>query len=441
MTLPTSLIFISAQPDEIYFHWQVELYLNNFVKKGIPKEQLFALFSILDKPSQFIVDLKKDYPGIQWYKDTRTDKSYQPSIRPHILKVFFKEFPNLGKRVFYHDSDILFYKLPDFSALTEDNIGYVSDTISYVGFNYIKDCCGRYKKEHPNLPELDLLNKMAAAANISVELIKKNDNNSGGAQYLLKNIDTKFWEQVETDSNNLSKVMKDYEKKYLISHHIQKWTADMWAVLWGYWKLGNETKIHPEISFSWAPHKVDDKVGGYTHHNIFHLAGITSEFLKNNPDYFHKGKYNKKNMLDALKKDIHCFDYVNVDNNTWMYIEHAIQYISEKYNIYYGVKKIVQVNNKLNRPFNISPVESATEFIFTLTGKSAHLSGTYRRTDKKYFKKRLWICNENQKIIFYNSDKWVITSTHYECEISKTCGGFLWSVATNKSPHQCDWEV
>ena len=441
MNLSPSIIFISAQPDEIYFHWQVELYLDNFVKKGIPKNQLITLFSIIGEPSQFIVNLKKDYPGIYWYPDTRKDKSYQPSIRPHILKQFFKEFSDLGKNVFYHDSDILFYKLPDFNTLIKDDIGYLSDTIGYIGYNYIKGCCERYSSKYSELPELDLLNKMAAATNISVELIKENQANSGGAQYILKNIDSDYWEQVEIDSNRLSEVMKNYEKKYPISHHIQKWTADMWSVLWNYWKLGNKTKIHSEISFSWATHKTADKVWGYEYHNIFHLAGITTEFMKTNPDYFYKGVYHNKNMLKVLKEDIHGFDYVNVNNNTWMYIEHAIQYISEKYNIYYGVKKIVQTNNKSNKLYNISPTPTATEFIFTLKPKHAYLSGTYRQTEKVFFKKKLWLCNENQKIIFYNSTKWVITDVRYESEISKTCGGFLWSYETNKSPHLCDWEV
>ena len=442
MTLLESITFISAQPDEIYFQWQVELYLNNFSKKGIPKTQIYALFSIIDKPSQYIIDLKKEYPGVYWYKDTRTNKSYQPSIRPHILKKFFKEFPDLGKNVFYHDSDILFYKLPNFNKLIGDDTGYVSNTIDYIGYNYIKDVCGRYSKKHTELPELDLLNKMAESANISVELIKKNQKNSGGAQYLLKNIDTQFWEQVEIDSNNLSKVMKDYEKKYPIDHHIQKWTADMWGVLWNYWKRGLETVVHSELSFSWATHKCDNKNWGYTYHNIFHLAGVTDVFIKANPDYFHKGKYHKQNMLEALKKDIHFFDYVNINNNTWMYIEHAIQYISEKYNIYYGVKKTVQPGNKLNNnKFSITPTDTATEFVFNLKSEHAYLSGIYRRMDKKYFKKHLWICNENQKIIFYNSTKWVITAVKYENEISKTCGGFIWSSGTNKPPHQCDWDI
>ena len=340
MVLPSSLIFISAQPDQTYFHWQVELYLNNFHKKGIPKDQLFALFSITSDPSEYIINLKKDYPGIFWYKDTRENKTYQPSIRPHILKKFFEEFPNLGKNVFYHDSDILFYKLPDFKILMRrEDMGYVSDTIDYIGFNYIEGCCKRYKKTHPDIPELDLLNKMADIVNIDIELIRNNQNNSGGAQYLLKNINSDYWKQSEIDGIKLYQLMVKYEKNHPIDHHIQKWTAGMWAELWNYWKLGRKTEVHKDISFSWATHKIDNKISGYKYHNIFHLAGVTETFIKDNPDYFFKGAYINKNIIELLKNDIHFFDYVNVNNNTWMYINHAIQYVSDKYNIYYGKKK------------------------------------------------------------------------------------------------------
>jgi len=154
---PDNLIFISAQPDEIYFHWQVELYLYNFVKMGIAKNQCYAVFSIKDKPSDFIVNLKKEYPGIHWYQDDR-DKNVQyiSSIRPHVLKKFFFDFPEKGKNVFYHDSDILFHHLPPFQDMLKDNICYLSDTIDYIGYQYFQKIDATYKAAYPNLKSLDL---------------------------------------------------------------------------------------------------------------------------------------------------------------------------------------------------------------------------------------------------------------------------------------------
>ena len=46
--------------------------------------------------------------------------------------------------------------------------------------------------------ENDLLNKMAECIGLPVKVIEQNQDNSGGAQYLLKDIDWKFWEKCET---------------------------------------------------------------------------------------------------------------------------------------------------------------------------------------------------------------------------------------------------
>lgn len=315
------LIFISAQPDNIYFHWQVELYLHNFTK-FIPKERCYAIFGYENKPSEYIKNLKKKYPNIYWYKDNRKERHYVPSIRPNILKQFFKQFPYLGKYVFYHDSDILFQKLPDFKNLLSDDISYLSDTISYIGYNYITGCCRRYKDKYPELKSNDLLVKMADCCNISVDLIKNNENNSGGAQYLLKNIDYDFWNQSEIDQNKLYKIMCDYENKYKIDHHIQKWTSDMWAVLWNIWKRGQHTKVSPDLSFSWATGTVSE----YYKHNIFHLAGVNPDMKKTK---FYKGEYANSNPIEKLRSNPSFFDYIAKDNATTKYIENMKDYINK----------------------------------------------------------------------------------------------------------------
>jgi hypothetical protein len=193
------LIFISAQPDDIYFHWQVELYLYQFAKHGI-KDKCYAVFGYTDdSPSKYIQNLAKTY-NIVWYKDERnsnTPNFYVPSIRPHILKKFFKDRPELGKRVFYHDSDIFIVKLPPFERMLHDDIGYLSDTISYIGHNYIVDCASRYNEKYPELPKNDLLTKMCKCVGITKKLVKSNEKNSGGAKYLLKNISKGIYSEGE----------------------------------------------------------------------------------------------------------------------------------------------------------------------------------------------------------------------------------------------------
>ena len=70
------------------------------------------------------------------------------------------------------------------------------------------------------------------------------------SHYLLKNVDSTYWEQVELNANALFKLLKNYESSYPIEHHIQSWTAGMWAELWTYWKRGNQTRVHKTLDFS-----------------------------------------------------------------------------------------------------------------------------------------------------------------------------------------------
>jgi hypothetical protein len=115
------------------------------------------------------------------------------------------------------------------------------------------------------------------------------NSNSGGAQYIMKNIDWTFWESVEHDSEKLFKEItelnnqkKAADPKY---HELQIWCADMWAVLWNGWLEGNETKVVPEMDFSWAT----DPKNRWEETTIFHNAGVTGT-----GKHFYKGIYQQQ---------------------------------------------------------------------------------------------------------------------------------------------------
>jgi hypothetical protein len=387
------LIFISAQPDQVYFHWQVELYMYQFAKHGI-KDKCYAVFGYTgDKPSPYIVNLAKTY-NIVWYKDERDlnkPNFYIPSIRPHILKKFFKDRPELGKNVFYHDSDIFLVKLPPFELMLQDNIAYLSDTISYIGYDYIVHSSKRYKEKYPELPDNDILTKMCDCIGISEDLVKINQTNSGGAQYLLKNIDSEFWENVESSCYKMYNMLKIYESTYPIGHHIQSWTTDMWAVLWHYWKRGQQTVIHRELDFSWAT----DNRKNYLQKNIFHLAGVTEESPKT---IFFKGRYSSKNVLDEYRKNPKLFDDISSDSATFEYVN--------------VIKELVDAK----------PVSVKNNFFLNTTDS---WSGVYQRdANVKHLGEHVWRSTDNKFILFWNSTCWVVTSSEYENEMSETCGGY-----------------
>jgi hypothetical protein len=41
------LIFVSAQPDVPYFHWQVRVYVHNFIEMGINPNQIHVVFAMV----------------------------------------------------------------------------------------------------------------------------------------------------------------------------------------------------------------------------------------------------------------------------------------------------------------------------------------------------------------------------------------------------------
>lgn len=312
------LIFISAQPDVPYFHWQSRVYIHNFISKGIKPNQIHIIFGLMNKqtePSYESLELKKLGVNIHYYKDERKFRYYIPSIKPFLISKWLKENPNFGKLFFLHDADIIFRNLPDFNKLINDDITYLSDTISYIGYNYIIDCCNRYENKYPNSPKQGLLDDMCDVVGIGKEIIKSNQNNSGGGQYLIKNSNYEIWEKIYLNSTQLYDKMWEYHKKYPLSPgEIQFWTAEMWSLLWNLWINNQETRISNELDFSWAT----DNIEVYRQKNILHMAGVTDN-LKTTK--FYKGDFININPLNKLKDDIHFFDYVEKTSSTIEYIK------------------------------------------------------------------------------------------------------------------------
>jgi hypothetical protein len=309
--------FVTAQPDVSYFHWQCEIYVNNFIEKGIDPNQIHIVFSTTNNapPSPGSTELKRYGVNIHHYKDDREDKSYIPSIKPYLISKWLKDNPEFGKTFFLHDADIIFRELPDFDLLLSDDISYLSDTIGYIGYNYIIDCCRRYEGKHPPSKENQLIQEMVDVVGVSLDVVKENQENSGGGQYLIKNTDHLLWEKIYNDSTPLYKQMLDYQKRFPIHPgEIQFWTAEMWSVLWNLWLFGVKTKITKELDFSWAT----DSVKIYDKKPILHMAGVTDS-LKTKK--FYKGEYILKNPIEELKNNPNKFDYIEKDSSTIKYIE------------------------------------------------------------------------------------------------------------------------
>jgi hypothetical protein len=283
------LRFVSAQPATTYYAWQVEVMLNNFRKQGI---NLNNVDIVCWKQNGVIPEewlkLANGYAArFFFYDDERVTKHYISSIRPNILKQHWKARPELHwDTIFYHDSDIIFTK-PISEWISEEMImdekWYGSDTRWYIGHDYIIS-----KGD-------DILSEMCRIVDIDKDLVKQNEINSIGAQYIMKGIDYNFWDNVEKDSENLFREINLLSNQKKLSnpsyHELQIWCADMWAVLWNGWKLGYESICHKDLEFSWGTSSEED----YFKMNIMHNAGVTTStsglFYK--AEYMNELPYNK----------------------------------------------------------------------------------------------------------------------------------------------------
>jgi hypothetical protein len=299
-----NLTLICVQPSIPYYAWQVEVMLHNFESLGIHNEfNIHCLFAYNKNESDWetkvntIKLVETKFNGVAdffYYEDTRVYPiSYISSIRPNVLKQHFRAFDNLTKEsVFYHDCDMIFSKFPSFlyDLLESDKNWYVSDTKSYIGYDYIMQ-----KGE-------DVLDLMCEIVGINKEEVKLRQNQSGGCQYLMKGVDCEFFDKVEKDCERMYKEVTQLNNKKVSqdkSHHpLQIWTSDMWCVLWNAWLKGFDTNIIEEMDFCWATDNIDKFDKKY----IFHNAGVVSELRET---IFYKGEFISKYPYDI---DIYKYD-------------------------------------------------------------------------------------------------------------------------------------
>lgn len=265
------MFYLTAFPDELYFHWQVKVQHYNFiVEQNIKPENIVCLIGYRKTPNlEFQEYLNKIGIVYYYYNIDDLDLEYSPRIRPFLFRNFYennKEYVN--RHVFIHDTDITLTFKPKFKGFTNKN-WYLSDCNSYLNYNYLKG----FGKT--------LFKQMCDIVQIDSKIVIMNNFDSGGAQYYGCDLDHNFWKKVEVDTVNLfyllriqSQVNKDeYFKingiELTENNKIQVWTAGMWADLWNLF-LNKNVIVEKELEFSWA----NSNSITYFQRPLFHNAGV-----------------------------------------------------------------------------------------------------------------------------------------------------------------------
>jgi hypothetical protein len=342
------LKFMTCAPDDTYYTWQVHLWLESLKKLNKSKDAIVLLFVPKGRTHNYskwkvIIDL---YPEAEFtfYFDTKNEISttyipiYIPILRPYMMHKYFTENTGMvDKAIFYCDSDILFMDSFNVEKFKDDDINYLSDTNSYINIEYFDN---KWKDVLPDKQEefkkLDIVSMMGSLIGITRQDAERFKNDSGGAQYLLKNLNADFWMKVMKDCIIIRKYLQKLNNDFFENENkgYQSWCADMWAVLWNIWYFNGETKVIEEMNFAWAT----DPIERLKHAPILHNAGITGPQIgtpENGYPAFYKGMYHKgtdptidphlEKVISSEKSKKHC---------TWYYAN-AIKELKEKYKVNY----------------------------------------------------------------------------------------------------------
>ena len=275
------MIYVSSQQDTTYLHWQIETYLRNFESVGIPLSDCHVILLYEGKISDKAKELTERYDAhFHFYQLPILCKSYIAATKPYGMWQLFQE-QEITEPIFYHDADIIFTHLPDFSPLLKDNVNYMSKCLQAGGKSYIDlEYLGEFKGVIEGLTQI-----------IGVDPKPQ----GGGAQYVLKGTTKEYWEKVYHDCFKVYDFLRSGGTK------VQVWCAEMWATLWNLWYFGKEIELHPLLDFCMSRDPIAELKP------IVHNAGLMGQ------GYFNKLNYqNIYPPYDIQVKDDMCnFIYAN----------------------------------------------------------------------------------------------------------------------------------
>lgn len=338
------MIFLSMQPASGYFKWQLEVQIHNLNRLGMLEGNEYHILGFLteeqDQPNWS--DLESENVKVFFYKDDKgkcahliKQFNYQPLLRPWMASLHFRKNRDLSNEaIFYMDSDIVFTKKLDFTPFLQDAVSYLSLTGNRkTGYNYISYSYFNNKIQSDDVADnkkdiiqnSNIIKNLTNLCGVSEEMFREQELNIGGAQYLLKNINYKFWDDVLDGCMMIRLYLSNMNQRYFKgdtpqekeNKGFQSWCADMWSVLFNIWKNGGQTQCPKELDFAWKNTKLEELDECYIYHDAGHHE-ITE-------DGIHYYLFNKR-KLDYLEEKITPFED---DLNDVSKIHSVSFYISE----------------------------------------------------------------------------------------------------------------
>lgn len=345
-----NLTTIIAVSDDLRMVWEVNLLLESLEEQNFKYPVHILIFKPHDR-KDWIKDwdkIEELYPEVKFfrYADDGSIRNllstYHTIHRLFSLKEHFKAFPELEKHaILYLDSDILLTKPLDLDKYLEDDICYGADIRSYNNQEYFDGKISRvrteklekYKKEDP-------LNQLWKSLGVDRELLKKYNDHTAGVHYLLKNVNAQFWEdilyqciptilQLEYLNQEYIEGQPGIERK---NNGWQAFCADIYLTLWSLWKRGTDTKILPELNFTWSTDLKEKIKDTWWLHN----AGVSDEDSLGGKTFFKGRRYYVNNQRTPFDKEEESYlesilnDPITEQFANHYYTEH-IQKVKNKY--------------------------------------------------------------------------------------------------------------
>jgi len=287
---------ISCVEDNERFIWETTVQLHNARKYNLSDKFRILVFLPAYNLSRGLSPKWKELANI--FKETKffffVDKTasvtdlaveyqYIPIHRLCSLEQHFKDFPELEKQaILYIDSDVIFTSTPKFLDYLEDDVNYLSDTHTYLNHEYLaskeKDIVKGKEEEYK---KANVIAKAASFAKLTEEDLKQNNNNTGGAHYLFKNITSKFFSSCIETCLLVRMYFQVVNQQFFPgdlplereNNGIQSWCADMWSIQWNLWRFKLPSETPSWMDFTWATEETSKLDKRFWMHN----AGVTAD--------------------------------------------------------------------------------------------------------------------------------------------------------------------